>query len=47
MKIVTGEIKLTEIVNQELDPDPNPFFPDADPDLNQPMRIQGSGSACS
>ena len=29
---LTGEIKLTEIVHQELDPDP--FFSDADPHQN-------------
>ena len=44
-KNVKGEIKLTEIVHQELDPDP--FFPNADPRIRirfLPMRVRGSGS---
>ena len=35
-------IKLTKIVHQELDPGPDPFFPDADPFFL--MRVCGSGS---
>ena len=41
-KNVTGGIKLTEIVHQELDPDPDPFFLNADPLIR--IRIHRCGS---